>query len=1058
MNKRLMNPSFPVALSLLACSLVELPIRLEAQQSDGNVVYDPALFQAMEYRSVGPHRGGRVTAVAGVIQDPYTYYMGSTGGGVWKTTDGGEVWSNVSDGFFAAGSMGALAVAQSDPNVVYAGTGSACIRGNVSTGIGAYRSTDAGSTWTHIGLDNAGQIGRIRVHPDNPTLVYAAVLGRPFGPNPERGVFRSRDGGETWENVLFISDSTGAVDLSMDANNPSILYAAMWRAERKPWTLISGALEGGIYKTGDGGDSWTKLTNGLPENLVGKIGVAVSPANSDRVWAVIEAEGEQGGVYRSDDAGATWSRVNDNSEIISRPWYYNHIYADTQDENTVYVVGNDLWKSVDGGVTFEQMDTPHGDNHDLWINPNDPEIMIESNDGGANISYNGGKTWSVQTNQPTAEFYSVTVDNRFPYRVYGPQQDNSTISVPSRAEATGITIQRWLAVGGCETGPIAVHPGNPDIIYAACYRGRLTRFDRTTGQMRQIADYPQAQRGRPARDLRYRFQWNAPVMVSNHDPTLLYHASQYVHRSTNEGQSWEVISPDLTRNDVTKQGFPGEPITHDMTGVEIYGTVFALKESAHDPAVLWVGSNDGLVHVTRDGGGTWQNVTPQQIPEFSTVSNVDVSVHTPGRAFVAVYRYRMDDFKPYIFRTNDYGESWELLTNGQNGIPANHPTRVVREDPDRRGLLYAGTEFGLFVSFDDGEHWQSLQLNLPATPVTDLLLHEKDLVVATQGRSFWILDDVTPLGQMTDEVARAPAHLFQPRGAYRTLGGRPDPDAYLVRDAIGGARMKRQYAGENPPTGAMIFYTFSQEPEDVTLEVLDGQGMSVRTYSSEDGKVAKHAGMNRFVWDLTYTGPVMVRGEESGPRAVPGTYQVRLTADGWSQTQSFEVLKDPRLSTTLGEFRRQFDLLTQIRDKITEIHDAIRVIRSVTEQVQDLTAQLAARDTDGRIRENAEAMNEQLSGLEGRLFGGDQLSTPQPTLAGDFDWLSSMVSSADAQPTDQAFVLFGDISDQLTEELGELDRVLATDVAAFNVLLQELGVPAVVVPGRGGVVSTPSGR
>ncbi len=1058
MKKRLMNPSFPAALSLLACSLVELPIHLEAQQSDRNVVYDPALFQAMEYRSVGPHRGGRVTAVAGVIQDPYTYYMGSTGGGVWKTTDGGEVWRNVYYGFFAVGSMGALAVAPSDPNVVYAGTGSACIRGNVSTGIGAYRSTDAGRTWTHIGLDNAGQIGRIRVHPDNPDLVYAAVLGHPFGPNPERGVFRSRDGGDTWENVLFISDSTGAVDLSMDANNPRILYAAMWRAERKPWTLISGALEGGIYKTGDGGDSWTKLTKGLPESLVGKIGVAVSPANSDRVWAVIEAAKQQGGVYRSDDAGATWSRVNKDRQIISRPWYYNHIYADPQDENTVYVVGNDFWKSVDGGVTFEQMDTPHGDNHDMWINPNDPKIMIESNDGGANISYNSGKTWSVQTNQPTAEFYSVTVDNRFPYRVYGPQQDNSTISVPSRAEATGITIQRWLAVGGCETGPIAVHPGNPDIIYAACYRGRLTRFDRTTGQMRQIADYPQAQRGRAARDLRYRFQWNAPVMVSNHDPTVLYHASQYVHRSTNEGQSWEVISPDLTRNDVTKQGFPGEPITHDMTGVEIYGSVFALKESPDDPAVLWIGSNDGLVHVTRDGGGTWQNVTPQQIPEFSTVSNIDVSVHTPGRAFVAVYRYRMDDFKPYIFRTDDYGESWKLLTNGRNGIPANHPTRVVREDPDRRGLLYAGTEFGLFVSFDDGEHWQSLQLNLPATPVTDLLLHEKDLVVATQGRSFWILDDVTPLRQMTDEVARAPAHLFQPRGAYRTLGGRPDPGAYLVRDAIGGARMKRQYAGENPPTGAMIFYTFAQEPEEVTLEVLDGQDRSVRTYSSEDGEVAKHAGMHRFVWDLTYPGSDVVQGDQSGPRAVPGTYKVRLTADGWSQTQSFEVLKDPRLSTTLAEFRRQFDLLTQIRDKITGIHDAIRVIRSVTEQVQDLTARLASRDTDGRIKENAEAIDEQLSGLEGRLLGGDPLSTPQPTLAGDFGWLSTMVSSADAQPTDQSFVLFGDISDQLTEELGELDRVLATDVAAFNVLVRELGVPAVIVPGQRGVVSTPNGR
>ena len=1044
MRKRVWNSLVLVIPSLVVGLLCGVPTNLGAQGNDPNVVYNPALFQAMEYRSVGPHRGGRVTAVAGVPQEPNTFYMGSTGGGVWKTTDGGQVWTNISDEFFAAGSMGALAVAPSDPNVVYAGTGSACIRGNVSVGVGAYKSTDAGRTWTHIGLRDAGQIARVRVHPNNPDLVYAAVLGHPFGPNPERGIFRSKDGGENWENVLFISDSTGAVDLSMDANNPRILYAAMWRAERKPWTLVSGALEGGIYKTSDGGDNWTRLTTGLPEGLIGKIGVAVSAANSDRVYAVVEAENDQGGVYRSDDGGETWRRTNRDRRLIGRPWYYNHMYADPSDENTLYVVGDDIWRSLDGGTTFELMHTPHGDNHDLWINPNDSKVMIEANDGGANVSYNAGETWSMQTNQPTGEFYSVAVDNAFPYRVYGPQQDNSTISVPSRADAQGITVQHWLAVGGCETGPIAVHPRDPNIIYASCYRGRLTRFDRRTGQMRQIPDYPMSQRGRAVRDMRYRWQWNAPVMVSNHDPSVLYHASQFVHRTTNEGQSWEVISPDLTRNDVSKQGFPGEPITHDMTGVEIYGTVFALKESPHDANVLWAGSNDGLVHVTRDGGTTWTNVTPGQIPEFSTVSNIDVSTHAPGRAFVAVYRYRMDDFTPYIFKTDNYGDSWELLTDGRNGIPSNHPTRVVREDPDRRGLLYAGTEFGLFVSFDDGEHWQSLQLNLPATPVTDLVVHAKDLVVATQGRSFWILDDLTPLHQITEQVARAPAHLFQPRGTYRTLGGRPDPDAYLVRDNIGGARMKAVYAGMNPPTGAMIFYAFAQEPESATLEILDGQGVTVRTF--ED--IPTHAGMNRFVWDLTYPGAETVQGGDTGPRAVPGMYQARLSAGegggGGSQTQSFEVLKDPRISTTLAEFRRQFDLLIDIRDKISEIHDAIRVIRSVTEQAKDLAVRLAAHDANGRIRQSADALGDKLAASEGRLLQRRQGYPPNPTLAGDFDWLATMVSSADAQPTDQSYDVFRDLSTMLAAELSDLDQVLETDVGAFNGLVDGHGVRVIV--------------
>lgn len=1045
-----------VLLSGMAVHPIPLPAQTGAA-TDPNAVFDPALLQAMEYRLAGPHRGGRVTAVTGVPSQPFTYYMGSTGGGVWKTTDGGQVWNNVSDGFFDVGSMGAVAVARSDPNVIYAGTGSACIRGNVSTGIGVYKSTDAGARWTHVGLRDAGQIGRIRVHPNNPDLVYAAVLGHAFGRNEQRGVFRSQDGGETWERVLFVSDSTGAVDLAMDVTNPRILYAAMWRVERKPWTLISGAVDAGIYKTADGGETWTKLTDGLPTTLVGKIGVAVSPANGERLWAVIEAAEGQSGVYRSDDAGRTWRRVNDDPRYTERPWYYNHIYADPQDENTVYVVGELLWKSVDGGRTFSEIPTPHGDNHDLWLNPGDPTIMIEGNDGGANVSFDGGRSWSPQVNQPTAEFYTVTVDDAFPYRVYGPQQDNSTISVPSRTEGTGITIQHWVSVGGCETGPVAVSRRDPNVVFAGCYGGRISRFDRATGQSRQIMVYPQLQLGMPVNELRYRFQWNAPILVSPHDANVLYHASQYVHRSTDEGQSWRVVSPDLTRNDESKQGSAGEPITHDITGVEVYGTIFALEESPHTPGVLWAGSNDGLVHISQDNGSTWNDVTPRDLPEWSTISILELSPHQPGRAFIAAYRYRLDDFQPYIFRTEDYGESWELLTDGTNGIPANHPTRVVREDPDRRGLLYAGTEFGLFVSFDDGAHWQPFQLNLPVTPVTDLQVHRQDLVVATQGRSFWILDDLTPLHQLTPAVASAPAHLFRPRTAYRAPGSQADPDAELVRDPVGGARLDRHQAGVNPPAGAIIYYAFGREPEGAALEILDQRRNVIRTFSSDvedrDERMPAQAGLNRFVWDLTYPGAelvddAIVTGYRGGPRAVPGSYQVRLRAGDWSATESFEVVKDPRVATTLAEFREQFDLMTTIREKLDETHGAVRTIRSVREQATDLARRLTDSDNGERIEDAADELGEKLGAVEQKLVrvGPGSAVAIKPRITSQFTWLNAIVNSADARPTDQSQERFEDLDAELAGYLAELQSVLHGELAAFNDMIRAEGVPAVILP------------
>ncbi|MBM3791529.1 MAG: glycosyl hydrolase, partial [Acidobacteria bacterium] len=769
-----------------------------------NTVYSPALYGAMKYRLIGPHRGGRVTAVAGVPDEPHTYYMGATGGGVWKTTDGGAAWHNISDAFFKVGSIGAIAAAESDPNVVYVGTGSACPRGNVSIGDGVWKSTDAGKTWKHVGLPKAGQIARIAVHPADPDRVYAAVLGNVFGPGPDRGVYRSRDGGQNWERVLFASDTTGAVDLVMNPGNPRILYACMWRAERKPWTLIDGSDDGGVFKSADGGDTWERLKGGLPEGLVGRSGVAVSPANPERVWVIIESgKEEEGGLYRSEDAGKTWTKISGEHKLRGRAWYYNHVFAGPQDENTVYVLNAPFYKSIDGGKTFEQVRVPHGDNHALWINPRDPRIMINGNDGGANVSYNGGRTWSTQLNQPTAEFYRVTVDSRFPYRVYGAQQDNTTISVPSRPPG-GITPQEhWYDVGGGESGHIAVDPRNPDVIYAGNYIGQITRLDRAAGHMRQVNAYPELHDGLAPRDIRYRFQWNAPIRISPHDPKVLYHASQFVHKSTDEGQTWQVISPDLTTDNDRYQDIPGGPIQHDHTGVELFTTIFAFEESPHQAGFLWAGSDDGLVHLTRNGGKDWNNITPGNMPKDATVNMIELSAHGPGRAFLAVYNYRLNDFRPYIYRTDDFGSSWELLTDGRNGIPEDHFVRVVREDPDRKGLLYAGTEFGMFVSFDDGRHWQPFQLNLPVTPITDLAVHRQDLVVATQGRSFWILDDLTPLHQISDAVAAAQAHLYAPRKAYRMQeGGFREPDA-----------------PERPPRGVLIYFFLAEKPEkEVVLQ------------------------------------------------------------------------------------------------------------------------------------------------------------------------------------------------------------------------------------------------
>ena len=1031
---------------------------------------DPVFLESMKYRSIGPYRGGRVTAVAGVQQEMHTFYMGSTGGGVFRTDDAGQTWRNVTDGQLKSGSIGAIAVAPSDPNVIYVGTGSACPRGNVSAGDGIYRSTDAGKTWTHSGLPEAGQIGRIRVHPQNPDLVYAAVLGHIFGPNPDRGVYRSKDGGSSWEKVLFVSDKTGAIDISMDVKNPRILYAGMWRAERKPFTMISGdPVEGGLYKSTDGGDTWNELAEGLPKGATGKIGVSVSPANPDRVFALVEADGDQGGLYRSDDAGKTFRRINDDRNFLQRAWYYTHVYADPVNADTVYILNVLLYRSVDGGKSFDMVMVPHGDTHDFWIHPENNQIVVLGDDGGAAVSFNAGKTWSPQSNQPTAEFYRVTTDHRFPYWVYGAQQDNTTARIVSRNSSFGISIKDWHSVGGCESGHIAVDPRDPDanVVYAGCYGGSITRYDHKTGQVREITTAPQLSLGTRAEDLHYRFQWNAPIRISKHDPSVLYHTSNFVHRSTDEGQTWTIVSPDLTRANPEMLQDAGGPITLDQTGVEVFATIFVFEESPLAKGELWAGSDDGRVHFTRDGGQNWTEITPTGVPEFGTVNAIDISTHQAGRAQVTAYNYRFDDFAPYVFQTNDYGKTWRRIADGKNGIPERHFTRVVREDPDRRGLLYAGTEYGMYVSFDDGKSWQSLQLNLPVTPVTDLQLKDRDLVVSTQGRSFWILDDLTPLHQLTEEAVKSAYHLYQPRDVYRVRGGGFDiPSGSL---------------GQNPPGGVVIHYLLAEDlpaDQEMKLEMLDASGATVRSFSSKTPEERARSpfadlfaaffggggprtlpvkkGTNRWVWDLGYPDgrpapDTVMWGSVQGPPAPPGRYQARMTVGDFSATREFEVKKDPRIPATQADLDEQFQLAIKVRDLFSESHDSLKKIRSVKSQVEDLTSRLKeAKSADG-IDDAAKALTEKLTVIEEKIYQtkNEAMQDPlnfQPMLDNRIANLYGIVLSTDAKPTAVAHEHYEALKTELQEYQRELEGVLASELTAFNQAVSSKNVSPVMVP------------
>ena len=1043
-----------VIAGLLAASQGSLGAQTSAR-SAGTV--DPRLLDGLSYRSLEFSRGGRSTAVSGVPSQPLVYYFGATGGGVWKTTDAGAHWANVSDGFFEAASIGAIAVADSDANVIYAGTGSACPRGNVSPGVGMYRSTDAGQSWTHIGLRDAGQIGRIRVHPTNDALVYAAVLGNLFGPSDDRGVFRSTDGGTTWEKVLFISDTTGVVDLAMDPGNPRILYAGAWAVRRSPWSIDSGSMDGGVYRSRDGGTTWQRLSQGLPSDvMVGRTAVAVSPARPDRVWALVEAGEGAGGVYRSDDGGDRWQRVNDQRMLQQRAWYYTHIYADPSSPDTVYALNTGFYKSTDGGRTYDQIQVPHGDNHDLWINPRDPATMINANDGGVNVSFTGGSAWSTQENQPTAEFYRVTVDSRFPYRVYGAQQDNSTVSVSS---VPGGGATSFYSVGGGESGHIAVDPRHPNIVYAGSYGGTITRMDTDTRLSEMVRAYPEAQTGQRAADMAYRFQWNAPIRISPHDPDVVYHASQVVHRTRDAGRSWDVISPDLTRNDKSKQDYSGGAgITRDNTGVEVYGTIFAFEESPHAAGLLWAGTDDGRVQLSKDDGRTWTDVTPTGMPE-GVVNAIDLSAHDAGRAHMAVYRYRQNDVTPYIYRTNDYGHSWTRLADGTNGIPSGHFVRVVREDPARRGLLYAGTEFGLYASFDDGAHWQSIQANLPITPVTDLLVHDDDLIIATQGRAFWMLDDLSVLREVNGDTSAADAHLFTPEVIYRS--------------------------GHLP--GSIAYYLPEIPTADVRIEILDSAGGTVAGYRGAPGAVAPgaggesgaargpfvpaHAGLNRFEWNARHDrlfeiprGIVMWGGTSMPPRVVPGTYAVRVTVGDWSATRSLVVESDPRVPTTAADYAAQLAFARRVGDRIKDAYSHLSRLRDAKSQATDLGARLKTAGYGEAAATQASAMTTTLEAIEGELTqrqgegGQDALNFPG-RLDNQFVTLYSDVVNRDSAPTRGALERFDDLAPVLDELLDRLNDTVNREVASFNAIVVGSGAPPLIVSPRSEPESTsrPSG-
>ena len=1019
---------------------------------------DPKTFEGIKWRLIGPFRGGRSLTAVGVVSQPNTYYFGAVSGGVWKTTDGGLSWDPLFDKQNIS-SIGSIAVADSDPNVIYVGTGEACIRGDISYGDGVYKSVDAGKTWANIGLRDSRHIASVIVHPTQPDIAFVAALGHVYGRNQERGIFRTRDGGRTWEKVLYINDRTGGIDVVFDPQNPHVLFAAMWEGYRTPWSLNSGGEKSGLYRSGDDGTTWKRIEgNGFPEGQLGRIGVSVAGGDSNIVYALIEAK--KGGLYRSDDGGEKWSLINDDRRFRQRAWYFTHVWADPKNPNTVYTANTGLYRSIDGGKSFERLNAPHGDHHGLWIDPNNTNRMINANDGGATITVDGGKNWSTQSNQPTAQFYHVTADNDFPYRIYGAQQDNSTVGILTRSDRGYIDRPDWDSVGGGESGYIAVDPRDSNIVYAGGYFGGITRFDRLTRQSRDIMQWPNDPDGHNAGEQKYRYTWTMPIVFSPHDPNILYNAAQYVFRSSDGGHSWQTISPDLTRNDKTKQTDSGGPITKDQASIEFYDIIFTVAESPKQKGLIWAGTDDGLIQLTRDGGKSWTNVTPKGIPEWAMVSLIEASSHDAGTVYAAVDARKVDNSKPYIFKTADFGQTWTQITAG---IPDGAYVHAVREDPVRKGLLYAGTELGIFVSFDDGGHWQSLQLaTLPVAPIHDMVIHGNDLSVATHGRAFWILDDISPVRQADASIVSKDSHFFAPAIAIRTRTGH-----------IG----RRRYAiGENPLGGAILYYYLKEEAKTpITLEILDSTEKVIRSYTSEEKKkdedaggedefekddtvdhIPAKAGLNIFSWDLRYQEPVKVpkavydEGEPAGPLVLPGKYQARLTVAGKIATQTLEVVMDPRVKTTIADLQQQFDLMLKLRDRQEEMNKAILGIRDLRAQLLSVEKRTAPVGANRSLIEQSAALRKKISAVENELVNPeakaseDELNYPTK-LNSKFGFLTAAVDSADAAPTEGQLGVFETLNPLLEAQLNVWREVATKEVPALNEALRSASIPLIAV-------------
>ena len=1040
-------------LTTLLPSLILLLI-FSTNSSYSQEISTEQLYESLEWKFAGPYRGGRSTAVSGVISKPYTFYMGTTGGGVWKTTDAGNNWKNISDGQITVGSIGAISVSESDENVIYVGTGSADPRGNISIGNGIYKSVDSGENWEFIGLPKAGLIGKIEIHPRNSDIVYVAALGNIFGPNAERGVYKTIDGGKNWQKVYFISNKTGARDVEINPDNENEILASFWTVQRKPWTLVDGSDEGGVFMSKDAGKSWKKLTEGLPKGLTGKIQVEYSPANSSRLWAMIQAQKEEeGGLYRSDDGGKTWNRINRDHKLRQRGWYYSHINADPVNENIIYASNTGFYKSVDGGKTFdERLYTQHGDNHGVWINPNNNKIMINCNDGGANVSLNGGETWSTQLNQPTPEFYRLTVDNQFPFRMYAGQQDNSTISVPSRGLPALTPFQNWFNAGGTECSDIAVHPTDPNIIYSTGYSGEFTYKNLTTGEEYQRTPYVHLTEGTRQDDLKYRFQWNYPVFVSKYNPDNVYVGSNVVHVTSDKAVNWDIISPDLTRQllneDEEKADIPGGPIQNDATGVEVYSSIFALEESPHNEGEIWVGSDDGLIHITRDGGKSWVNITPEKIiPYQGTINKIELSSHEPGRAIVAVYNYRNNDFNPYIIVTNDYGESWKIISKN-NGIPSDHFVRAVAEDPERKGLLYAGTEFGAYVSFNDGKSWNSLQMNLPHVPITDMEVTQNDLAISTQGRGFWILDKINVLQDI---------HLIDDKPLLFT----PEP---ALRTNLGGGRRSGGIRFENDIS---FYLPRDYNVDEIELFIKDPSGNVVVNFQErtsylfdvdyDEEKV--YAGTHTIYWDLEHEEPKIQKdfismyysaSRGNGPLAVPGTYTVELNVQGEIYSKPLEVRMDPRWKISAQDLEMQFNVSSEVVGLINESQEKLSEMRGIVSQITKFISLTEGKDYHSEVKDLGNSIIESIKNVENNLYQ-DKIETSQDEINYPRKWtnhithLYDRLTTDDQAPNDGMLDRVQELKSDYERYINPYQEIVSVDVPNFTKFLREKGAMGIIL-------------